>query len=111
MIILLHLDLILNLFANLLILAAYLIKNLAGLPNESLIRGCMRRGLLGVKSLMSSGSDCALHGDPEVGGVASHDHRHDFRVREFATGEIKVLQRTSSLFESRLGVLLLPSLS
>jgi hypothetical protein len=43
-IILLHLELILYLFANLLILAANLIKYLAGLPNKSLIRGCLRRG-------------------------------------------------------------------
>jgi hypothetical protein len=74
MIILLHLDLILYLFAYLLILAANLIKNLAGLPNESLIRGCMRRGLLGIKSLVRCGTDSTLHGDPEVGRVASHDH-------------------------------------
>ena len=111
MIILLHLDLILYLFAYLLILAANLIENLAGLANESLIWGCMRRGLLCVKSLVRRGTDSTLHRDPEVGGVASHDHRHDFRVSEFTTGEVKVLQRASSVFESRLRVLYLPSLS
>jgi hypothetical protein len=110
MTILLHLDLILYLFAYLLILPANLIKNLAGLSDESLIRG-MRIGLLCVKSLVLSGTDSALHGDPEVGGVASHDHRHYFRVSEFTAGKVKVLQRSSSLFESRLGVLLVPSLS
>jgi hypothetical protein len=74
MIILLHLDLILDLLAYLLILATNLIKNLSGLSNESLIRGCMRRGLLCVKTLVRRGSYSTLHGDSEVGGVASHDH-------------------------------------
>lgn len=108
-IILLHLELILYLLANLLILATNLIKNLAGFPNESLIRRCLRRGLLCVISLVSSGVHCALHGYPEVGGVSPHDHGHYFRVSEFPASEVEVLQRASSLLESRLGVLLLPS--
>lgn len=94
-----HFDLILYLFAYLLILAANLIKNLASLPNESLIRGCTRRRLLRVKSLVRSGIDSTLDGDPEVWGVASHDHRHDLGVSQFTTGEVKVLQRASCLFQ------------
>ena len=100
MIVLLHLELILYLLANLLILAANLIKNLAGFPNESLIRGCLRRGLLCVISLVCSGVHSTLHGDPEVGGIAPHDHGHDFRVSEFPASEVEVLQRASSLLES-----------
>ena len=110
MIILLHLELILYLLANLLILTANLIKYLAGLPNETLIRGCLRRGvLLSVISLVYSGIHSALHGDPQVGGIAPHYHRHDFRVSEFTASKVEVLQRASSLLESRLGVLLVPS--
>jgi hypothetical protein len=109
LIVLLHLELILYLLANLLILTANLIKYLAGLPNETLIRGCLRRGLLCVISLVCSGVHSALHGDPEVGGVAPHYHRHNLRVSEFTASEVKVLQWASSLLESRLGVLLVPS--
>jgi hypothetical protein len=55
-----------------------------------------------------SGIHSALHGDPEVGGITPHYHRHDLRVSEFTASEVKVLQRASTLLESRLGVLLVP---